>query len=256
MKVNLKLATRLSLFVTPLVTGSVFVALPSLAATLASSNAAVSYSNFSKNPLTIYTITDTQTSVLAPDGQVTANAEANAAFITDPDLPLTQAFNTSSSIVQGNGNNYFGQANSLAGIIGYDFVVGQGETFSFNFNALLDINASSDSLAEKAKANGAISFQLLDTTDSNNTVVLDFFNLSGQVNTAVSSDFLDVEKSDNFAYNPDNSSFNTSFGGLQESANVSVQGFFSRLFNSVTRLTLAEFKVNEVQASCSTPLPF
>jgi hypothetical protein len=245
MKLNLRLTKGLFLFVTPLVTGSIINS-PVFAATLASSQAEVNISNFSYNPLDVQTITNTNTVAIASNGQVTANADAQASFIVDPANPPTIAFNTSSSIANGNGSSYFGLAQSFAGIIGYNFLVGAGETLSFDFNAVLDLNTSIDNPpAERATADGNISLELFDTTDAANWRPLDFFTLLGNLTTSGGGDFLKSDNSTAISFSP-KTSFEQSFGGNQEKASASVYGKYSRTFNSLTKLTLVEAKNNQV----------
>jgi hypothetical protein len=245
MGINQGATKRLFLFVTPLLTGWCVATSPTLAATLASSEARVNLENFSHNPLGVETFTDTDTQAIATSGQVTADADANALFITDGlDLP-TQAYNTSFSTVQGEGSGYFGLAQSLAAVIGYNFMVGANETFSFDFAAFLGLRTSIDSPKfEQAKAEGDISLQLFDTTDSNNWRPLDFLSVSGKLVSLGEGDFLDANESASITFNPNTTYLDRSFGGNQELATASVEGKFSRTFDSLTYLTLVETKTN------------
>jgi len=245
MRINQDTTKGLFLFVTPLLTGWCVATSPTLAATLASSEARVNLENFSHNPIGVETFTDTDTQAIATTGQVTADADANALFITDGlDLP-TQASNTSFSTVQGEGIGYFGLAQSLAAVIGYNFMVGANETFSFDFAGFLSLQTSIDSPKfEQAKAEGEISLQLFDTTDSNNWRPLDFLTVSGKLASLGEEDFLDANESASITFNPNKTSFERSFGGNQELATASVEGKFSRSFDSLTYLTLVEAKTN------------
>jgi hypothetical protein len=247
MKLNSKLAQRLFLCVAPLVSGSVFVALPSMAATTATSEARVNIDNFSHNPLGVATLTDTNTFTSATNGAVSANANAGATFLADPSAGPTQAYNTSFSTVNGNGHNYLGEADSFAGLIGYDFLIGGGETFSFNFNSFLNLGTSIDNpSAEMATSAGNIAFMLFDSSDLNNP--LDFFTLTGNLTTQGGTDFIGTNNSANVTLASNYTS--SSFGGTQESAVASIQGWFSRAFDKLTHLTLVEGKVNHASA-CS-----
>jgi len=245
MGINQDTTKRLFLFVTPLLTGWCVATSPTLAATLASSEARVNLENFSHNPLGVETFTDTDTQAIATTGQVTADADANALFITDGlELP-TQAYNTSFSTVQGEGSGYFGRAQSLAALIGYNFMVGANETFSFDFAAVLGLQTSIDSPKfEQANAEGEISLQLFDSTDSNNWRPLDFLTVSGKLVSLGEGDFLDANESASITFNPNQTSLKRSFGGNQELATASVEGKFSRRFDSLTYLTLVEAKTN------------
>lgn len=245
MEINQGATKRLFLFVTPLLTGWCVATSPTLAATLASSEARVNLENFSHNPIGVETFTNTDTQAIATTGQVTADADANALFITDGlDLP-TQASNTSFSTAQGEGSRYFGRAQSLAAVIGYNFMVGANQTFSFDFAAFLGLQTSIDSPKfEQADADGEISLQLFDSTDSNNWRPLDFLTVSGKLTSPGGGDFLDAHRSASITFNPNKTSLARSFGGNKELATASVEGKFSRTFDSLTYLTLVEAKTN------------
>jgi hypothetical protein len=224
---------------------------PSIAATLGTSEATVQINNFSQNPFNVLTLTDTFTDTFATNGQVNADANAEASFIT---APPASANNVSYSSVNGNGSEYFGSAESTAAVIGYDFVVNKGETFSFNFAAGLNLATSIDnSQFETANASGIITLRVYDTTNRDNWINLDSFTLSGNLTTSGNKDYLDYQTSQNISLNPSVTTIDTNFGGDRESANAAIQGIFSRTFDSVTNLTLVEVKNN--QASVSVPEP-
>lgn len=245
---HLGFAKRFLLLVTPLVTSSALAPLalsiaasPSLAATLASSKAGFDIYKFSHEPLKIETLTDTDTVAIATSGQATAEADAFAKFITDP-LPAS-ASNLSFSTGSGDGSNYSAEAESLAAIIGYNFVVEKGETFSFNFKGFLDLKTSIDApQAEVASANGDLSLVLFDNTNKN---TLGSFTLFGGLTTSGDDDFLDYN-SESITFNP---TIHTSFGGTQEFAKASIQGNFSRSFDSLTSITLVEAKSNQANVA-------
>lgn len=251
-----KLNLGLCLCLTPLVTGSVLAASPTLAATLASSEARVNIGNFSHNPFDVSAITNTNTHTVAIQGKVTADANAEAVFPFNPSLPEKPAFNTSSSQADGAGLGYFGLAQSHAALIGYNFVVEGNNNFSFDFQAFLDLNTSIDDFSfEHANADGGVSLQLYDTTDFNNWLLLDTFSLDGRLATLGNRDFLDYDKTNNITFDPSKTSFASSFGGTKESANASVVGKYSRHFNRFTSLTLIEAKGNQVAVKAKVPEP-
>ncbi len=251
-----KLDLGLYLCLTPLVAGSVLAASPSLAATLASSEARVNIGNFSQNPFDVSTNTGTNTFTIATQGTVTANANADAVFPVNPSLPGTPAFNTSLSQANGAGVNYFGLAQSNAALIGYNFLVQSNNNFSFDFQAFLDLKTSIDNSSfERANADGGVSFQLYDTTDSNNWLLLDTFSLDGKIATLGNGDFLHYQGSDSVTVNPNQTSFESSFGGTKESAKASVVGKYSRQFERLTSLTLIEAKANQVTVEAKVPEP-
>jgi hypothetical protein len=259
MKFNQKLAQRLFLCATPLVTSSLFVALPGFSATLATSQATLQLSNFSHNPSSTDPAKDTVTQKIGNDDQVTGQANADANFNVNSSNPYqTTLSNTSLSQVEGNGIDYSGTASSTSRVIGYNFQVNAGETFSFNFQGLLDLKTSIDSDFESANAVGNIVFQLYDNSDLQNPpVLIDFLTINGSLNSD-NSDFLadpllNPIKSDRVVFNPNETISKTSFGGKQESATTSFQGRFSQLFERTTSLVLRAFETNSASAEASCP---
>lgn len=222
---------------------------PSIAATLASSGAAVVINNFSHNPLDVLTFTDTTTFTSATSGQVAASADAVATFTTIP----PSAYNLSFSNTSGDGSNYFGFAESTAAVIGYNFSVGEQNTFSFDFQAALALNTSiTDPSFETASATGNLSFQLYDTTNSSSWQLLDYFTLSGNLATPGNVDFLRSDQSNSISFNS-GTDFNSDFGGTQEFANAFVDAQFSRTFDKATNLTLVEVKTNRATVQAPEP---
>lgn len=256
---QLRFAKRFLSLVTPIVTSSALAPLalsiaasPGMAATLAFSEASFNLDNFSHNPQDVLTLTDTNTVAIATSGEVATEADAFADFITNP-LPPS-ASNSSFSAVNGDGSDYFGLAESEAGVIGYNFLVEGGETFSFDFKAALDLETSIDEpQSEVASAAGDLTLELYDSTNPDKWIPLDSFTLSGALTTPGDDDFLDYRNSASITFNPSETSFDSAFGGTKEFANASVQGSFSRIFDSETSLTLVEAKNN--QASTAVPEP-
>ncbi len=217
---------------------------------LASSEATVEIDNFSDNPQDIRTLADTNTVTFASSGSVIAQADANAIANFDPNNPPKLISNFSFSKTSGEGSSYSGLAQSQAGVIAYNFFVGDGKPFSFDFNAVLGLNTSIDNpQSESASAAGGLSFNLYDSTDSNNLKLLDSLTISGNLITPGDGDYLDSQVSNNITLTSNLK--NISFGGIQEAASASVQGQFSRDFANPTYLSLIEVKAN--QASVAVP---
>ncbi|MEQ9551546.1 MAG: PEP-CTERM sorting domain-containing protein [Coleofasciculus sp. G3-WIS-01] len=241
------LAENLLTIVTPVVAGLALTTSPTIAATLASSEARVNLDNFSHTPTEIFTLTDTRTNTIVTDGDVTADAEAEANFTADP-FGTTEANNYSWSQAEGEGRRYLGVAESFAAIIGYDFIVDAGDTFDFDFMGFLDLETSIDNLpGEYATAEGMISLALYDSTNPGNWVLLDSFLLSGILDTLGESDTLDYQFSENFTSNLSRTSLDTDFGGQEELAKAVINGSYSKTFDSLTKLILIEAKTNQAQ---------
>ncbi len=276
MKLSLKFVQRFLLFTAPLVTGSVFVALPGLAATHATSGSAVNLSNFSHNPVETSTFTDTNTltitsidsinsnssALVPPAAAVTANADALATFPVNPSPALTEAFNVSLSAAQGDSqgesHSYLGLGQSFSQVVGYNFSIGANETFSFDVNAALGLQTSTEYVGETARAGGNISFLLFDTTgmtdpskiDWNNP--LEFITFSAQLDSS-GQNYYTLGKSANLNFQPTNVAINASAGENQQSFFGSLQGTISRGFNKLTSLALVAFQGNQVSVSCKAP---
>lgn len=239
MKMNKTIAKKLALFAT--VTASVLAAAPSLAATFALSKGSFDLRNFSTDPLEVVTLAEANTLTISTGGDVIAEANAESSFTPDSLDRLKQASNKSSSIAEGDGSNYRGVAESFAGLIGYNFFVDAGETFSFHFNGFLDLITLIDNPpAESASASGTVALELYHSDDLSTPI--DFFTLSGNLETLGDDDFLESANSDNvFVYND----FTTLFGGTEEFALADVQGYYERTFETATYLTLVEAKTNK-----------
>lgn len=248
---HLRLIKRILLLATPVMASSMVGVSPSQAATFGSSQATFNLENFNRNPLGIRTITDTVTNAISTDGQVNANANANANFEVDPNPALTFASNSSTSNAQGQGRSYVGEGQSFAAVIGYDFLLQSGETFSFDFNGLLDLKTSIDNpTAENATANGLLKFELY---DSESNSLLDSFTIVGNLATPGNDDALELKQSSSITLDPGQTSYNTSFGSTQEIAQADVKGKYSRTFDKSTSLTLVETKMNQVRVQVPEP---
>lgn len=248
MKLNLKLVTRLFLSATPFITNSVFIASPSFAASESCAATSVNFNLFSHNPFSTFAGTDSNTVTVSTDGASIAEANADANFSINPDASQTTAFNIAESRTKGDGNSYLGLGESSAELLGYKFLVGAGETFSFNFKAFLGLGTSIDNpLAENANSLGELAFQVFEETDSASTL-LDSFALAGNVTSLGNTDFIDEQHSANISFN--HSDISSSFGGMQESAQASIFGQYSRTFATPTYVTL--FETKSTQAFIST----
>jgi hypothetical protein len=260
MKLTQKLAQRLLFCVAPVVTGSVFIALPGFAASTAISGSQVELSNFSHKPTETSTFTDTKTFTNTdlsgiypasdsppPFGIAAASADALAIFPPASSALNTQAFNNTLSTAQGDGIGYLGVSQSYAQVTGHSFTIGAGETFSFDAKAFLGVETSTSNKYENASAFGNISFLLFDSSDMKNP--LDFFSISAQVGND-GEDFLKISKSADLNFEPTNVALDASVGKSEENIFAFFEGTFSRFFDKLTNLTFVEFKNNSAGVSC------
>lgn len=221
---------------------------PSQAATLTSSDALVIFSNFNYTSPDIsnYTNVDTDTFTSGTGGKVTATADANAFAAS------TNAFNSSNSNIIGENTNYLGRAESLAEIGMFNFRIARNTLFSFNFDAILNLETSIDNAEhESANAYGEIVLELINQA---NGEVLDYLYILGNISTINDNDYLNYRKSENISFDPTATIFVTSFGGTQEYANAITQGTYFRTFTEDTVLSIRESKRNKVSVQVPEPL--
>lgn len=250
MELKLGFANYLLSFVTPLVTSSIFAASPSLAATLVSSEARVFLDDFSHKPFAVSTLTDADTVAIASNGGVAAEAEADASAAFLSKMGVVENF--SSSLVKGDGNNYFGMAKSVAEVIAYDFRIKAKATFSFDFLAFLGLETSTDNpKVETTNAYGDVLFKLYDTTDPDNWLPLDSFSISGNLETPGNDDFIQYQVDGQFTLA--DADLETDFEGTERAAVAELEGSYSRYFDSLTYVTLLETKMTKASASVKTP---
>ena len=246
---NSKFAKGLLLLIIPIapLANGIF-SFPSLAATLGNSEAKLKIDDFSHDPSDVLILAETYSNAVGSNGLVVA--EADNALLVGNDPFFTK--NTSFSRANGDGSEYSGLAQSTAAIIGYNFLIDKGETFSFNFKAALNLETSIDNPQfESATAAGNISFKLYETSNPDNWIYLDYFTLSGNLATMSSNDSLNYEISNNFTLNSSKSALETSFGEQKETAKASTQGIFSRNFDVLTNLTLVEAKTNQAEVNAN-----
>ena len=246
---NSKFAKGLLLLIIPIapLANGIF-SFPSLAATLGNSEAKLKIDDFSHDPSDVLILAETYSNAVGSNGLVVA--EADNALLVGNDPFFTK--NTSFSRANGDGSEYSGLAQSTAAIIGYNFLIDKGETFSFNFKAALNLETSIDNPQfESATAAGNISFKLYETSNPDNWIYLDYFTLSGNLATMSSNDSLNYEISNNFTLNSSKIALETSFGEQKETAKASTQGIFSRNFDVLTNLTLVEAKTNQAEVNAN-----
>lgn len=213
---TLKLTNRFLSFVTHLAASSVLakiavgiVALPSQAASLGFSQATLNFNGFSHAP------------------------QASQSIATDA------AVNASS--------NYSGIEPNQAQVIG-NFLVEEGQDFSFGFNANLGLQTSVDDLAtETATTKGSVGFFLVDT--ANPQVIYDHFVVFGNLTTPGTKDYLSFNKSDSVTVTGGS---NTDFEEPQELAAINAFGSYKRNFANSTSVTLIEAN-NSDKGSVAVP---
>jgi len=234
------------LLATPLVTSLTVGIAPSSAATIAGSTAQVTINNFSHRPTDTGTSTNTNTATIANSGSVISQANAEAVFISNCHELL--AANLSTSQVTGSGSKYAGLAESQATVIG-EFDIDAKETFSFNFQTVLNLLTSVDnSQSERARSSGNIFFGLINTVSN---ILLDSFQLVGILDSSGGS-YFNLSASNSF--HPTAINFNFLAEGSAAKSVFYSSGVYSRTFDSATNLRLVEVKNNIAEAEAE-PVP-
>ncbi len=240
MKFNHSSGAIAFLLATPLVTGLTVGIAPSSAAIIAGSAAAATIDNFSHKPTDTGRFTNTYTQTIANSGSVISQANADAVFLSNCHELL--AANLSKSEVTGSGSNYSGLAQSQAAVIG-DFDIDAEETFSFNFQTVLDLLTSVDNRqSERASATGTISFWLINTVTN---ILLDSFEIASGLDSS-SGFYANVFSTNSF--NPTAINFNLMAEGSTATSLLYTSGVYSRKFDSATNLRLVEVKNNIAEA--------
>jgi hypothetical protein len=93
----------------------------------------------------------------------------------------------------GDGNSHLGAVQSYAGLGGYKFDVGAGETFPFNFSTFLYLVTFADHLSKESENTfGQVAFQIYQNSDDSATF-LDTFFVTGNLNSSGNSIFLNSD---------------------------------------------------------------
>lgn len=250
MKLNHRIGAIAFLLATPLVSSLTVGIAPSSAATRAGSTAQISIKNFSHRPTETDTSTDTNTSRIANNGVVINQASADPAFISNCEQLL--ATNLSNSEVTGTGINYTGSAQSQATVIG-DFYIDAKETFSFGAITDLNLFASVDNRqSERAIATGSIFLGLIDTVTN---ILLDSFQMSGDLNSSQGFTRNLYRSSDNFDFGAIKLTLRPPYaqGNTIQSVLFTSLWRYSRTFDSATSLRLVEIQNNFAEVQAEAP---
>jgi hypothetical protein len=267
MKRYLALTQRLVLLAAPVLATTVFGVSPSRAATLSFADATLDITNLKTKFSTTESQNQGTTLALANGG--TVNVQNSGAVANIIPKPL-EIYTAATSIATGENRDYLGTADTTAKVIG-NFDVDPGNLFSFNFTSTLDLETAIDHpRTENASASGQLSFFLLDTSNipkqnlsgflsdllSNPSRsilqnALDFFSLTGNINTLGNNNLITTNKSGNVTLFDEDKEF--SFGGTQEFATDIVEGSLRRYFANKTNLTLVAFRSTQVRVAAPEP---
>jgi hypothetical protein len=207
--------------------------------TLAQSGAAVELFNFSHRPQAANAQTFKAAIAIGTPRQVSASAFADAEFLSQNGTVAGR--NVSLSLASGTGANYSAEAKSEASVIGVDFQVGANQTFSFDWQSSLLVNATSDSPGEHSFASGLFGFEIY-TRDANQQLhLVDTLDLFG-------SD--DASHGTLFDFNA-SSGFN--FTKNQTANQFNLAGRYTKAVAQATQFTVFELKRNQVSVAAPEP---
>ncbi|MDJ0732692.1 MAG: calcium-binding protein [Nostocaceae cyanobacterium] len=188
-------------------------------------------------------LTQVEVDTLVNGGIATALAEADANFFNDP--VFSSLFTAVSTV--GEDGAFETTATSTAEVIA-SFSIQAHETFSFDY--IFDLAVNSKEIEqpdqEYAKAKSNIGFLLLDTTDSNNHVLIDYFTAEGTLISSQHVGDINFGSSANATIDFSNQDLNINGDDGTDSAIATVVGNYSRQFSSARELTLVEFSVSKV----------
>jgi hypothetical protein len=249
---SLGLPSRTLLSIATVLMSSAIAPSASLAFSFAGSISSFNLNNFSHQADSTLTSTIANSFTFANIGSSSnAISQADAIFMNPPGGG-SFAGNLAVTTASGQGSEFEAIAEAEAKVVG-NFLIEESQTFSFDFSGALQLDTSIDHPNfERAKASGDIILLLVDSTDAENIIFLDYFNLSGNLATVGSNDFLIQNQTSNFQLNTFTE--HTSFGGLQELAFGEVAGYFEKSFDSPTQLTLVEVKANLVAVKTPEPM--
>ncbi|MEH2057464.1 MAG: calcium-binding protein [Nostoc sp.] len=200
------------------------------------------FSNYSQNPSGF--LTDAETSTLVNGGVASAIANAQGSFKSDPSF---SSLFTSASIVASDApvtSNSSSETKVLA-----SFAVDANQNFSFDFSASLGETAKEieDPNAEYNQAQSQTAFLVLDTTNPDNPVLLDYFGLQGTLISSQNKAKLTFGSSSNVTIDSRNKSSDVNGNNGTDFLNGSAVGTYQQNFNSNTNITVVEINTSNVE---------
>jgi hypothetical protein len=210
------------------------------AATLARASVSAALFDFSHQPLAGDAETFKDAFATGLPGSVQADAIADAEFFTKP---AVTGRNIAGSIARGNGNApYQAAAESSASITGFDFTVGANETFQFDWQTNLFVEAVSDRPSQERSFAGGLFGLGIYTRDANNRLQLvDTLSLLGN-DDALGLTKFDLQQTQGFT--------------VRQTASASerlLQGRYAKTVAQATQFTVLELKQTKVAVAVPEP---
>ncbi|MEJ6484835.1 M10 family metallopeptidase C-terminal domain-containing protein [Nostoc punctiforme UO1] len=206
------------------------------------------FSNYSYSPSA--TLTEAQTDTLLKGGVGVAIADAQAVFFSND--PSFSALFTDTSIT-GLSGQFTGSADSETKVLA-SFTVDANKSFSFNFSADLVLTAKEieNSKVEYNKAQSKSNFLVLDTTDPNKPIVLDYFGIQGNLISSNKIGNLTLGHSGHVTINTREKSSDIDGNNGSDYLNASAFGTYQRNFTRNTNITIVEINISAVELAGDT----
>lgn len=190
-------------------------------------------------------LTSAQLNALVQGGVASAIANANATFIADP--AFTSLFTETSGV--GEAGVYYTESQSQTQVIA-TFDVGANQTFSFDFNAELNLSAKEiETSAEANEAYSKTSFVLLNTSNLNQPQIIDYFGISGELISGEGIADVDSGSSNNVSFSSNELIDLDGNNGIDSIDANAFAGSYQRTFNTATHLTLVKLNSSEIELS-------
>lgn len=206
------------------------------------------FSNYSQSPSG--TLTDAQTNTLVKGGLGVAIAEAKARFFK-ADTTFSKLF-TDASVIGLNGQ-FTGSSDSKTKVLA-NFRVDANQNFSFDFSANLVLKAKEieNSKVEYNKALSKTAFLVLDTTNPNKPIVLDYFGIQGKLISSNQIADLTLGNSRNVTINLRNKISEINGNNGSDFLNDSTIGTYHRNFTRNSNITVVEINTSSVELAGDT----
>ncbi len=195
-------------------------------------------------------MTDAQVDTLLKGGVGLAIADAQAIFINND--PSFSALFTDTSVT-GLSGQFTGSADSETKVLA-SFTIGANQSFSFDFSADLALRAKEieNSKVEYNKAQSKTTFLVLDTTNPDKPIVLDYFGIQGNLISSNKIGDLTLGNSRNVTINTREKSSDIDGNNGSDYLNGSAFGTYRRNFTRNTNITVVEINTSAVELAGDT----
>jgi serralysin len=196
--------------------------------------------NYSQSPSG--RLTAAQADTLAKGGVGAALAKAGSIFGSD-----FSALFTDSTVIALEGQ-FTGAADSQTKAVG-NFSVGANQTFSFDFAAKLELTAKEiqNPQVEYNKAGSKSAFLVLDTTNLDQPILLDYFGVRGNLVSSRKQEDLKFGNSENVTITSKNRTADIDGNNGKDSLTGDAKGTYKRQFNNDTNITVVEVNASGVE---------